>query len=67
MVVHSSTQHPSEVQHKVAHALGLGMHEVRVEARRWAVASAAKKVSKQPRHCLYHCRMGNATALQNAL
>ena len=34
MVVHSSTQHPSEVQHKVAHALGLGMHEVRVEVRR---------------------------------
>ena len=34
MVVHSSTQHPSEVQHKVGHALGLGMHEVRVEVRR---------------------------------
>lgn len=34
MLVHSSTQHPSEVQHKVADALGLGMHEVRVEVRR---------------------------------
>ena len=34
MVIHSSTQHPSEVQHKVAKALGLGMHEVRVEVRR---------------------------------
>ena len=34
MVIHSSTQHPSEVQHKVANALGLGMHDVRVEVRR---------------------------------
>ena len=34
IVVHSSTQHPSEVQHKVAHALGLGLHQVRVEVRR---------------------------------
>ncbi|CUH61867.1 xanthine dehydrogenase molybdopterin binding subunit [Thalassobacter stenotrophicus] len=34
MVVHSSTQHPTEVQHKVAHALGVPMHAVRVEVRR---------------------------------
>ena len=34
MVVHSSTQHPSEIQHKVADALGLPMHAVRVETRR---------------------------------
>ncbi|MGR3837749.1 MAG: molybdopterin cofactor-binding domain-containing protein, partial [Cognatishimia sp.] len=34
MVIHSSTQHPSEIQHKVAHALGLPMHGVRVETRR---------------------------------
>ncbi len=34
MVVHSSTQHPSEIQHKVAEALGLTMHDVRVECRR---------------------------------
>ncbi|WP_415182915.1 xanthine dehydrogenase molybdopterin binding subunit [Phaeovulum sp.] len=34
MVVHSSTQHPTEVQHKVAEALGLAMHDVRVEMRR---------------------------------
>jgi xanthine dehydrogenase large subunit len=34
MVVHSSTQHPTEVQHKVAEALGLPMHAVRVEVRR---------------------------------
>lgn len=34
MVVHSSTQHPTEVQHKVAEALGVPMHAVRVEIRR---------------------------------
>jgi xanthine dehydrogenase large subunit len=34
MLVHSSTQHPSEIQHKVAHALHLPMASVRVEVRR---------------------------------
>ncbi len=34
MVVHSSTQHPTEIQHKVADALGTPMHAVRVEIRR---------------------------------
>ncbi len=34
MIVHSSTQHPTEIQHKVAHALHLPMHAVRVEMRR---------------------------------
>ncbi|WP_372604817.1 molybdopterin cofactor-binding domain-containing protein, partial [Actibacterium sp.] len=34
MLVHSSTQHPSEIQHKVAHALGAHMNAVRVEVRR---------------------------------
>ena len=34
MLVHSSTQHPTEIQHKVAEALGLPMHGVRVETRR---------------------------------
>ncbi|MBI1417762.1 MAG: xanthine dehydrogenase molybdopterin binding subunit [Limimaricola sp.] len=34
MVVHSSTQHPTEIQHKVAEALGLPMHAVRCEVRR---------------------------------
>jgi xanthine dehydrogenase large subunit len=33
-VVHSSTQHPGEVQHWVAHALGVDNHAVRVECRR---------------------------------
>ncbi len=33
-LIHSSTQHPGEVQHWVAHALGLHNHAVRVECRR---------------------------------
>ncbi len=34
MFVSSSTQHPSEVQHIVAHVLGLPMHSVVVECPR---------------------------------
>ena len=34
MLVHASTQHPTEIQHKVADALGLPMHMVRVQTRR---------------------------------
>ena len=34
MLVHCSTQHPSEMQHLVAHALGVAAHKVQVECRR---------------------------------
>ncbi len=34
MLVHCSTQHPTEIQHKVAEALGKPFHAVRVETRR---------------------------------
>ena len=34
MLVHSSTQHPTEVQHVVAHMLGLHDNAVTVEVRR---------------------------------
>ena len=34
MFVQSSTQHPTEIQHKVADAIGKPMHAVRVETRR---------------------------------
>lgn len=34
MLIHSSTQHPTEVQHVVAHALGTGEHAVTVLCRR---------------------------------
>ncbi|NMM10770.1 MAG: xanthine dehydrogenase molybdopterin binding subunit [Polaromonas sp.] len=33
-LIYSSTQHPGEVQHWVAHALGIDQHAVRVECRR---------------------------------
>ncbi|WP_310609624.1 xanthine dehydrogenase molybdopterin binding subunit [Limnohabitans sp.] len=33
-LIHSSTQHPGEVQHWVAHALGIPLHAVRVVCRR---------------------------------
>ncbi|MDB6091921.1 MAG: xdhB [Gammaproteobacteria bacterium] len=34
MLIHSSTQHPTEVQHVVAHALGVPLHKVTVQCRR---------------------------------
>ena len=34
MLVHCSTQHPSEMQHHIAHALGLHSHHIQVECRR---------------------------------
>ncbi|WP_114965926.1 xanthine dehydrogenase molybdopterin binding subunit [Alkalilacustris brevis] len=34
MIVHASSQHPTEVQHKVAEVLGVAMHAVRIEVRR---------------------------------
>ena len=34
IIVYSSTQHPSEVQHMVAHALGVAAHAITVEVRR---------------------------------
>ena len=34
VIVNSSTQHPTEIQHKVAEAIGRPMHAVRVESRR---------------------------------
>jgi xanthine dehydrogenase large subunit len=34
LLVHSSTQHPTEVQHAVAHALGIPFHRVTVMCRR---------------------------------
>lgn len=34
VVIHCSSQHPTEIQHKVAEALGLALHDVRVEMRR---------------------------------
>lgn len=43
MLVHSSTQHPSEVQHLVAKVLGLSDHAVTVENRRMGGAFGGKE------------------------
>ena len=43
MHIHASTQHPTEVQHKVADALGLPMGAVRVEVRRMGGAFGGKE------------------------
>ena len=55
MVVHSSTQHPTEIQHKVADALGVPMHAVRVETRRMGGGFGGKE------------SQGNALAIATAL
>ncbi|MGH1466878.1 MAG: xanthine dehydrogenase molybdopterin binding subunit [Cognatishimia sp.] len=55
ILVQSSTQHPSEIQHKVAHALGLPMHAVRVEIRRMGGGFGGKE------------SQGNALAVSCAL
>ena len=55
MTVHSSTQHPSEIQHKVADALGLPMSAVRVEIRRMGGGFGGKE------------SQGNALAVSCAL
>jgi xanthine dehydrogenase large subunit len=41
--IHSSTQHPSEVQHNVANILGLPAHAVTVEVRRMGGAFGGKE------------------------
>ncbi len=43
VVVHASTQHPSEIQHKVAHVLDVAFHSVRVEVRRMGGAFGGKE------------------------
>ena len=55
MLVHSSTQHPTEIQHKVAHALHIPMHAVRVETRRMGGGFGGKE------------SQGNALAIACAL
>jgi xanthine dehydrogenase large subunit len=68
MTIHSSTQHPSEIQHKIAHVLGVPSHSVTVEVRRMgggfggkesqgnlpaAVAALAARKLKRPVKCVY--------------
>jgi xanthine dehydrogenase large subunit len=55
MVILSSTQHPSEIQHKVAHALHLPMSAVRVEVRRMGGGFGGKE--SQGNHLAIACAM----------
>ncbi|NOX39252.1 MAG: xanthine dehydrogenase molybdopterin binding subunit, partial [Alphaproteobacteria bacterium] len=55
MLVHSSTQHPTEIQHKVAKALGLSFNRVRVEIRRMGGGFGGKE------------SQGNALAVATAI
>jgi xanthine dehydrogenase large subunit len=55
MTVHASTQHPTEIQHKVAEALGLPFSHVRVEIRRMGGGFGGKE------------SQGNALAVASAV
>ncbi len=68
VTVYASTQHPTEIQHKVAHVLGVPSHAVTVETRRMgggfggkesqgnlpaAVAALAARLTGRPAKCRY--------------
>ena len=53
MVVYSSTQHPTEIQHKVAEAIGKPMHAVRCEIRRMGGGFGGKE--SQGNHLAVSC------------
>ncbi len=55
MLIHSSSQHPSEIQHKVAGALGQPFNSVRVEVRRMGGGFGGKE------------SQGNALAVATAI
>ena len=50
--VHSSTQHPTEVQHLIAHVLDLPYNSVTVEIRRMGGAFGGKETQAAPWACL---------------
>ncbi|MEX1660804.1 xanthine dehydrogenase molybdopterin binding subunit [Thioclava sp. 15-R06ZXC-3] len=53
MVIRCSSQHPTEIQHKVADALGCAMHDVRVEMRRMGGGFGGKE--SQGNHLAIAC------------
>ncbi len=55
MVIACSSQHPTEIQHKVAEALGLPMHAVRVEVRRMGGGFGGKE--SQGNHLAVACAL----------
>ena len=52
MLVHCSTQHPSEMQHAVAHALGWASHQVRVVCRRMGGGFGGKESQSAQFACI---------------
>ncbi|MEO8153478.1 MAG: xanthine dehydrogenase molybdopterin binding subunit [Rhizobacter sp.] len=52
MLVHCSTQHPSEMQHLIAHALNLHAHHVQVECRRMGGGFGGKESQSAPFACI---------------
>jgi hypothetical protein len=57
--LHCSTQHPSEMQHLVAHALGVASHAVHVECRRMGGGFGGK----ESQSALFACVAGAMLAL----
>ncbi|MEM9756510.1 MAG: molybdopterin cofactor-binding domain-containing protein, partial [Pseudomonadota bacterium] len=55
VLVHASTQHPTEIQHKVADALNRSMHDVRVETRRMGGGFGGKE--SQGNHLAIACAL----------
>ena len=52
VTVHSSTQHPTEVQHMVGHVLGVPAHAVTVEVRRMGGGFGGKETQANPFACI---------------
>jgi xanthine dehydrogenase large subunit len=52
VTIHTSTQHPGEVQHVVAHALGVAAHDVVVECRRMGGGFGGKETQMSPFACI---------------
>ncbi|MFI5012732.1 MAG: xanthine dehydrogenase molybdopterin binding subunit [Hyphomicrobiales bacterium] len=52
VIVYSSTQHPSEIQHMVSHVLGVPSNAVTVEVRRMGGAFGGKETQGNPFACL---------------
>jgi xanthine dehydrogenase large subunit len=67
LLVHSSTQHPSEMQHVIAHALRLKSHQVRVECRRMGGGFGGKESQSAVFACIAAVaaqRLGRAVKLR---
>ena len=52
MRVLCSTQHPTEMQHAIAHALGVASHDVQVECRRMGGGFGGKESQSAPFACI---------------